>query len=174
MEQAAREFDWLLNKISGVESILEIGCRYGDSLKAMAKVAKPGAKLRAIDHGQPSGECHQPSMKELKATIKELKAQGFDADVLFCDSHDPEALEWAKQEGPFDFIFVDADHSYEGVKKDWEWYGPLGKRVGFHDIAMVGTGEQVHKLWAELGRMHSTQEMTEPSGPGTGIVVLSQ
>jgi len=150
MEQAAHEFAWLLNKISGVESILEIGSRYGDSLRELAKVAKPGAKIRSIEIGTPNGECPNPTVKPMRKTVKDLKEQGYDADVFFSDSHDPEALEWAKQQGPFDFIYIDGDHTYEGAKKDWEWYGPLGKRVALKCISMVGTNEGVYKLWPEI------------------------
>lgn len=174
MEQSLGEFAWLKNKIAGVESILEIGCRWGDSLKELAAVARPGAKIRAIDHGQPSGECPFPSKDRLRATISELKAKGYDAKALFADSHDPESIEWAKEEGPFDLIFIDADHSYEGAKKDFEQYSPLGKRVALHDISFEGVGMGVKQLWSEIGRTHITQEMTEPGGPGTGIVVMAQ
>ena len=83
--------------------------------------------------------------------------------------HDPETLEWAIDQGPYDVIFIDADHTYEGVKKDWEDYGPLAERVAFHDIVFSGVGHGVHKLWPELSKDHSTQECVM-SFMGTGIV----
>jgi predicted O-methyltransferase YrrM len=167
MEQHPGEFEWLKNKIKGVSSILEIGCRYGDSLRELAKVAKPGAKIRALDHGQPAGECPNPSEKELRQTIQDLRKQGFDADVLIADSHDPKSLEWAKKQGPFDFIYLDGDPSAEGTKQDWEWYGPLGTRVGFHNIGVPTHGPA--KVWSEVSEQHSTQECIM-GGNGTGIV----
>jgi predicted O-methyltransferase YrrM len=38
---------------------------------------------------------------------------------------------------PVDLIFIDGDHSYEGVKQDFEIYAPLVRSDGliaFHDI----------------------------------------
>ena len=40
------------------------------------------------------------------------------------------------EDNSFDFIYIDADHSYEAVKKDIEWWLPKlrGKYIGGHDF----------------------------------------
>lgn len=59
---------------------------------------------------------------------------------LFEDSHRPEALAEVKRRlvgEPLDLLFLDGDHSAEGVKQDFEMYSPLVRKdglVAFHDI----------------------------------------
>lgn len=67
------------------------------------------------------------------------------------DSHDPETLAKLKERlGTQDVnvVFIDANHEYEDVKRDYETYGPLAQDIiAFHDISGV---KSVKKLWAEI------------------------
>jgi hypothetical protein len=48
----------------------------------------------------------------------------------------------------FDLIFIDGDHSYKGVKGDYEIYSKITKYIAFHDIKFLGC--DVPKFWGEL------------------------
>lgn len=165
MEQNGDEFEWMVSTQSyHARSILEIGSRDGATLKGLAATAWPGARINSID----IGVCFTDGL--LQATIVNLCYQGFDAELFVGDSHTSEALTWAKQRAPYDFIFIDGDHSYAGVKQDWEWYGPLGKSVAFHDINNDVDGN-VMQLWAEIKAAgHKTLERICGEICGIGIV----
>lgn len=50
-----------------------------------------------------------------------------------------------------DVLFIDGDHSYEAVKKDWEAWSPFVKKGGtvfFHDCDDTSPG--VRQLWEEI------------------------
>jgi hypothetical protein len=73
------------------------------------------------------------------------------------DSHQPATVQRLKVRlagRPIDLLFVDGDHSYESVKKDYELYGPLTRHlVAFHDIFGVNPrdpGLGVYRFWNEL------------------------
>jgi hypothetical protein len=74
------------------------------------------------------------------------------------DSHDEKTITILKEKltgRPIDLLFLDGDHAYESVKKDYENYGPLTRHlIAFHDINTsnwVGNETiEVNRLWNEL------------------------
>lgn len=80
-----------------------------------------------------------------------------------------------------DLLFIDADHTEAGVRRDYELYGGIVQRghIAFHDIYShaLFPDLQVDRLWWEIRRDHPdrTSEIVNrarPWGHGMGIGVL--
>jgi predicted O-methyltransferase YrrM len=70
-----------------------------------------------------------------------------------------------------EFLFIDGDHSYKGVKQDFEFYSKLvseGGTVAFDDIQH---SKGVEKFWNEIKEDFKTKEVI-PSQKSSGIGVL--
>jgi cephalosporin hydroxylase len=103
---------------------------------------------------------------------------------LRSDSHDQATVEELRSrlgEREIDLLMIDGDHSFEGVKADFELYAPLVARggfVAFHDILTHQQGSaEVDRLWRELRDRHPHVEFTDPGddwgfGVWGGIGVL--
>jgi predicted O-methyltransferase YrrM len=80
------------------------------------------------------------------------------------------------KEHKLDFLFIDGDHRYEGVRLDFEMYSPLvrgGGLVAFHDIVQDGGAEEVYKFWNETKPNYPHKEFIHQTGPeAMGIGVL--
>lgn len=170
-EQNSNEMAWLLKQVAGSKSILEIGSRTGALLYGMASVCPVGARICSIDLGYDiEGQRPGPYSDFLQETMAEIRGKGYAAEALIANSRDKFSIAWAMGRAPFDFIFIDGDHSYDGVKADWENYGSMSKRVAFHDIINPVLG--VGRLWAEIKLGRVTVEEIAPNSPmGIGLVI---
>jgi hypothetical protein len=66
----------------------------------------------------------------------------FGATTYICNSHKQTTLEQVTALGPYDFLFIDGDHSRIGIEQDIKMYVPLvqpGGIVAFHDWDHEGT-----------------------------------
>lgn len=149
------EYAKLLEWARGAKSILEIGSRYGYTLVDLAYQMDEKGRLVSVDLPEAGDWGSKGSGEVLERNIDTLLKQGYDAHLFLGDSKDKKIVQAVKDLGPYDFIFIDGDHRYEGVKADWLNYGPMGKRIVFHDIRQPQPGEnqalEVWKLWQELG-----------------------
>ena len=79
---------------------------------------------------------HNPANNDLLRVQKHYSDRGCSFKLIDANSQMAATKEEAvKFKDKYSFVFIDADHRYEGVKKDIELYAPLAtKALGFHDI----------------------------------------
>ena len=99
-----------------------------------------------------------------------------DFKLFIADSQTEETRDKVKEFCPeYDLIFIDGDHSYEGVRRDFELYQELLSSRGyivFHDIDpdhifRDGVGGQVYKFWQDLSYGSKTNIVTIKSSGKT-------
>jgi predicted O-methyltransferase YrrM len=181
-KQKVREFAGLVQLVRRhrPQTVLEIGTLAGGSLWAWCRVAAPDATIVSID--LPRGPFGGGYDAPWSAQLREYARRGQTLHLLRADSHSPETLHEVERllPGPIDFAFIDGDHSYSGVRQDFEMYGPLvGGLIAFHDTLPhnVNSGCEVDRLWAEIAPHHQTWEFRDPGevkwdGVWGGIGVL--
>lgn len=133
---------------------LEIGTAQGGVFWLLCRVATADATLISLD--LPPDERHSggeraaidlPAMKKAGQTIHVVHGSSHDAGTF---DRVVELLEGRK----LDLLFIDGDHTYDGVKSDYEMYASLvrpGGTIAFHDIVPTPwPGCQVDRFWAEV------------------------
>jgi len=157
-------------------NVLEVGTKKGATFYLWCALCE-GLKI-SLD--LPGGGWGGRRIKGRKAEIREEYLKGFadDVHVLSLDSHDektPEALKKILGRKKLGMLFIDADHTYKGVKQDYEMYSPFVKKGGiiaFHDMAEKAKhkrcGVEVYKLWQEIDAPNKKEIICKASWGGIG------
>jgi len=117
---------------------VEIGSACGKSACYIGMALKENGfgRLFAIDPHSPTGWNDPGPVDSLEAFRANVAALGVDEQIMIVRSTSQQAAQgWDRQ---IDLLFIDGDHTYEGVKRDWELFNPHVRPFGivvFHDTA---------------------------------------
>ncbi len=196
--------DFILNKYAGhpINTVIEIGTYHGGTLWMFSQFSANGANLISIDlpEGNFAAGSNPHEFYFMKNYIGRFEPvhQGLkhlqNFHYLRENSHDEMTKETVSAllesfHSEVDLLFIDGDHSYEGVKQDYYMYQEFVKDGGliiFHDI---NKHKQVpfcrpHQFWQELKGKDSSQYLEiigqgleagwGPDWGGIGIIVVSK
>jgi predicted O-methyltransferase YrrM len=155
--------------------VCEIGTAGGGTLYLLTRVADPRAVIVWVDIAVPWFTARARS----RLARADQRVEG-----VIANSHDPATktrVERLLRGEPLDVLFIDGDHSYDGVAADFELYRPLvrpGGMIGLHDInadqdAAHAVSGDVPRFWSELKGSYPTEELVASGrGDGYGIGIV--
>jgi len=163
------QWPWEINQVSEIvkkkhpKKILEIGCLYGGTLAIWLSCLDGEGTVVGID----------PNIDDVREYLNDPKLV-----LIKSMSREHRAIAKSMEFQPFDVLFIDGDHSYEGAKQDFMVYGEMVKKGGLiilHDIVTFRHEVGVPRLWEEIKRKHKTFEIVgkhtdDIPGGGIGIV----
>lgn len=158
---------------------LEIGTARGGTLLFLTRLANPTATIVSID--LPGGKFGGGYSARRKWFYQCFARRNQRLRLIQGDSHSAGMLERAKSElggELIDYLFIDGDHTYEGVKRDFELYSSLVRRGGIialHDVAKHPSHSdcEVSRFWNEVRLQYRHTEIIEDQTQGwAGIGVL--
>jgi len=162
------------------QTVLEIGTGRGGTLFLLAQAAREDALLVSVDAPDATGFGARPEYAARARLYRSVGGPGQRVVFLAADSHDDETLADVRHalDGRLvDVLFVDGDHTLEGVESDFRMYAPLvrsGGFVAFHDI-VPGPAEivgGVPEFWQSLRGPDSVEFVEDWNQGGYGIGVL--
>jgi len=166
------EYRRIVEDIPEEGTIGELGCAWGRSICSVADIIKrKNLKVHIVDCfvGTPGEASYgEKFRKEFEDNIKRFDI--FDRVII----HEGYTNDIVKEvdDKTFDLLFIDADHSYESVKRDIEDWLPKMKdhaTISGHDYCNgFGVSKAVNEKWSNI-RVHDIQ-FGIPGGVAQGSV----
>ena len=122
----------------GIRSYLEIGSRWGGTFIVTVEYLE---KFHPLERAVAVDVVKTWSLTDYCATKR-------NARFLKMDTKSKKFKTWLQEEGPFDLVLIDGDHSEKGCRNDFEIVKGQGRVIVLHDITnahALGPG----KVWAE-------------------------
>ena len=164
IQQKKREWIDFIVEISKTElnNVLEIGCYDGGTTMFLSHLTK---NLITIDQPNPSRfDTYKYFLDDKNLYGSKLLNTITNFNYISGSSHLESTINEVKNllnGEKLDLLFIDGDHSYEGVKQDYNMYIELvrsGGIIAFHDIHESSFHERhgcfVHNFWKELINEH--------------------
>lgn len=178
--QIRAEFCTLLDLVAGEqpEAAMEIGTMNGGTFYAWCRALEECDTVISLD--LPGGEFGGGYSAEKTRFFRRF-APAKELQFVRANSHDDrtrDRIEVLLDERELDFLFIDGDHTYEGVKQDFKMYRQFmadGGIVAFHDIVPHPHDPdcEVDQFWDEIAGKYETREIIDdPDQEWAGIGVL--
>ena len=164
--------------------ILEIGTATGGTLFIFTLLASSDGEIISID--LPFGKYGAGYLKYRIPLFKAFAKKTQKIELLRENSHLSQTVDKLRKilgEREIDFLFIDGDHSYEGVKSDFYSYLPFvkpGGKIAFHDIVENDLDKSfgTQKFWKEIRGNYQHKEFIRPSaqktGFGIGLIIIGE
>jgi predicted O-methyltransferase YrrM len=153
------------------KTVLEIGTARGGTWYCLSQVADQHATLNSVDLPGAGSGAQTELERELFATFGPPTQRFHFVSGNSRDAATRQAVDEILNGRELDLLFIDGDHSYDGVKSDFELYSRLvhkGGIVALHDICAMpdqwGPTAEVGLFWAELSHGRNTREIVDPQG----------
>ena len=152
IEQKPEEIKMLLDFLNNTKNkryALEIGSNYGGTAYSLCHL---------YDYVLTIDIKHNENFHKIRSEFPNY-------NYIIADSNALDTINAIKKLGiKFDFIFIDGDHSYDGVKNDYENYKQFlasDGHMAFHDIVSTKENHEnnifVDKLWSELSESYESK-----------------
>jgi predicted O-methyltransferase YrrM len=156
-----RERAALAMRAAGRRRIVEIGVWHGVTTALLRRAMAPAGVLWAVDpfpRGRLGFSLQEPiARSEVRrirnGTVRWVRTTGEDAARVYR----------RERELPADVIFIDGDHSYEGLVRDWTAWSPLVGRGGV--ICLHDSRSTPEREIEDTGSVVATSEvvLTDPA-----------
>jgi predicted O-methyltransferase YrrM len=149
------ERDCLARYATGRKRLAEIGVWHGVTTKRLRAAMAPDGELYAVDP-YPRGRLGFSAQRHIarrevarvrNGIVHWIRATGADAGRQLAAARAPAV----------DFVFIDGDHSYEGLRGDWEAWAGLLRHDGI--VALHDSRSTPQRNLAGAGSVRFTQDV---------------